>query len=176
LVFVRRLVVGVLVGLALANIACGSLANDSTRRVQVNVNPVGARIFVDGIYAARAPGTLHLSQSVPHSVEVQAEGYTSRVLRVEPKTNGGYVVLDCILLLFLIVPGVIALVVDGATGDWKVIDTDRLTVVLDPAQQPQAAATAPNADPGARTGCQYDTQCKGDRICRAGQCVDPAPP
>jgi hypothetical protein len=21
-------------------------------------------------------------------------------------------------------------------------------------------------------GCQYDTQCKGDRICRAGQCVD----
>ena len=22
-------------------------------------------------------------------------------------------------------------------------------------------------------GCQYDTQCKGDRICRAGACVEP---
>ncbi len=22
------------------------------------------------------------------------------------------------------------------------------------------------------TGCQYDTQCKGDRVCEHGQCVD----
>ncbi len=27
--------------------------------------------------------------------------------------------------------------------------------------------------PVAAKGCQYDTQCKADRICRAGQCVAP---
>jgi hypothetical protein len=26
---------------------------------------------------------------------------------------------------------------------------------------------------GATAGCQYDTQCKGDRICVAGRCTDP---
>lgn len=26
------------------------------------------------------------------------------------------------------------------------------------------------------SGCQYDTQCKGERICRDGACVDPAVP
>ncbi len=39
---------------------------------------------------------------------------------------------------------------------------------------PQAAT--PNAEPqptSAPLGCQYDTQCKGDRICHEGRCVDP---
>jgi len=26
---------------------------------------------------------------------------------------------------------------------------------------------------GAQHGCQYDTQCKGDRVCESGQCVAP---
>jgi uncharacterized protein YceK len=29
------------------------------------------------------------------------------------------------------------------------------------------------AEPPAAQGCQYDTQCKGDRVCRAGACTDP---
>lgn len=48
-----------------------------------------------------------------------------------------------------------------------------------------SAATAPSAAASGATsggaaapaeaagGCQYDTQCKGERICKAGQCVDP---
>jgi hypothetical protein len=45
--------------------------------------------------------------------------------------------------------------------------------------QPDATATAVAASGGetsAASGCQYDTQCKGDRVCRAGQCVDTAAP
>jgi hypothetical protein len=53
------------------------------------------------------------------------------------------------------------------------------------AAAPQAApVAAPQAAPGATTpapssgaapaGCSYDTQCKGDRVCEAGQCVSPA--
>jgi hypothetical protein len=37
----------------------------------------------------------------------------------------------------------------------------------EPANKPGAAPTPP---PG---GCQYDTQCKGDRVCKSGSCVDP---
>jgi hypothetical protein len=41
-----------------------------------------------------------------------------------------------------------------------------------PAAHPSPAAAAPAA---AEAGCQYDTQCKGDRVCVSGECVDPAP-
>jgi hypothetical protein len=34
-------------------------------------------------------------------------------------------------------------------------------------------SAAKAAPPAAAAGCQFDTQCKGNRICRAGACVDP---
>jgi hypothetical protein len=42
------------------------------------------------------------------------------------------------------------------------------------------AAVSPAASPAATPatvtpGCQYDTQCKGDRVCVKRECVDPAP-
>jgi hypothetical protein len=40
------------------------------------------------------------------------------------------------------------------------------------AMPPPPAPPAASPQPG---GCQYDAQCKGDRICRNGSCVDPTP-
>ena len=40
-----------------------------------------------------------------------------------------------------------------------------------PSKPPATAAAASSARPSG--GCEYDTQCKGDRICRDGQCVEP---
>jgi hypothetical protein len=40
------------------------------------------------------------------------------------------------------------------------------------------ASTAPRpnrSQTASRGGCQYDTQCKGDRVCRGSRCVDPQP-
>jgi hypothetical protein len=42
-----------------------------------------------------------------------------------------------------------------------------------PAASPEAAPATP---PGPTAGCGKDTDCKGDRICEAGVCVDPRPP
>lgn len=53
----------------------------------------------------------------------------------------------------------------------------------EPPRSPIQARTPPAAPPAAPpasvvvAGCQYDTQCKGERICQAGQCIDaPAAP
>lgn len=35
------------------------------------------------------------------------------------------------------------------------------------------AAPAPQPTKVAPSGCQYDSQCKGDRICQDGRCMDP---
>jgi hypothetical protein len=44
-------------------------------------------------------------------------------------------------------------------------------------QSDKAGAPAPAAPaaPPAGGGCQFDAQCKGDRICKQGACVDPTP-
>ena len=41
-----------------------------------------------------------------------------------------------------------------------------------PAARPVAAAEPPKSKPA---GCEFDTQCKGDRICLEGKCVSPEP-
>ena len=37
--------------------------------------------------------------------------------------------------------------------------------------QPESAT---RARPSLAAGCEFDLQCKGDRICKAGRCVEPA--
>lgn len=39
----------------------------------------------------------------------------------------------------------------------------------------QPSSPPANVAPTTDLGCHYDTQCKGDRVCNAGQCVEPAP-
>jgi hypothetical protein len=62
----------------------------------------------------------------------------------------------------------------GSTGDSNTTTSATLTgEALDcrPGAAPIAANTSGGSVP---VGCQYDSQCKGDRICSAGQCVAPA--
>jgi PEGA domain len=171
-----RRFLGIVLSLAVVNVGCGAMFNESTKLVPVYVTPAGARISVDGLYVAQAPGSVELTSAESHSIDIEANGYEKQHTNIESRTSAGYVVLDCVLLVFFVVPGVIALVVDGATGDWKVLDTDRLSVQLNPSQPPQRRWVTPAAVPAAPGGCQYDAQCKGDRICRAGQCVAPTEP
>lgn len=43
--------------------------------------------------------------------------------------------------------------------------------------QPSPTAASPASPAAAASGCEYDTQCKGNRICQNRQCVDaPAKP
>lgn len=50
----------------------------------------------------------------------------------------------------------------------------KATVLSRMEQSPPQRTPAPTAASPA-SGCSYDTQCKGDRICEAGRCVDPSP-
>jgi hypothetical protein len=156
---------------------CGAMFNQGHAVVPVQVNPPGARVYVDGQYFGPAPLNVPLSTTTPHTIDIQADGYERQTTQIDSHVNGGYVVLDCVLLVFLVVPGIIALVVDGSTGDWRVPDRNYMSFSLNRARiQPAAPppAPAPAAAP-APSGCQYDAQCKGDRICVGGTCLPPPP-
>lgn len=187
----RRLLVGVSLAVILVNLGagCGAMFNEPAPAIPVHVSPAGARIYVDGVYVAQAPSYVRLTAANPHVVQVAADGYEAQTIQVNSQANGGYIILDCLLILALIVPGIIALAVDGGTGAWRTLDVQSLSVQLQPSARPAPPAgpvspapaqipAAPQPQPGvvpapAPAGCQYDSQCKGNRICADGTCVEP---
>jgi hypothetical protein len=192
-----RLFLGIALSIVVLNLGsgCGAMFNSTTKVVPIRVAPQGARIYVDGLYVAQSPTSVVLNNATSHSIDLEADGYQRQSTHVESRPAAGFIVLDCVLLVFLIVPGIIALVVDGSTGDWKTADVDAISASLTPAlgapyggsswyAAPAVASpwgpavTAPPPPPVPRpapTGCQYDAQCKENRICQEGRCVDPSP-
>ena len=188
----RRLLLGVALAVIVVNLGagCGAMFNEPAPAIPVHTNPAGARIYVDGAYVAQAPSYVRLTAANSHLVQIAADGYDAQSIQVTSQANGGYIILDCLLILALIVPGIIALGVDGGSGAWKTLDVQALSIQLRPTAKPAptkppvspAPAPAPAVIPAeppqpdaapAPTGCQYDSQCKGNRICAAGTCVDP---
>jgi hypothetical protein len=66
-------------------------------------------------------------------------------------------------------------VIAYANGRGHYVKASVLRETEDFAAQPAPARVAPAAPAAGQPGCQYDTQCKGERVCVSGQCVDPAP-
>ena len=89
---------------AFATSGCGAMFGSGTARVN---GPPTARI--DG-----SPLPATVSTKTPHQIEFE-DGHRCVV---ESHASGGFVALDIVLLVALVVPGVIALAVDGSTGDW----------------------------------------------------------
>lgn len=171
------------VALVTANAGCGALFNNSISTVPVSVSPaIKARIFVDGTLVGESPVNVRLTSADSHIVSVEGDGYERQTVRVDSHAGGGYIAADCVLLIFFLVPGIIALAVDGGSGDWKVLDPDEISFRL-PASRasppPLAALSAVRAlrsNPIVTAGCPYDAQCRGDRVCQAGTCVERAHP
>jgi hypothetical protein len=153
------------------SMGCGAMFNSNTTTVPVRVAPaVQARVHVDGRYVGESPVSLELSSSQSHTIDIEADGFERQSTRIEASTSGGYVALDCVLVVFFVVPGIIALAVDGGSGDWKVLEERELSIQLVPSREP-----APSASGGTPSRCQHNDQCSGERVCKEGQCADPAP-
>jgi hypothetical protein len=147
--------IGLSLALVTLNTSCGALFNTSVATVPVSVSPsVKARIFVDGTLAGEAPVNVRLTTSDVHTVTVEADGYERQTVRIGSHAGGGYIAADCILLVAFLVPGIIALAVDGGSGDWNVLDPDQVFFRL-PASRavpsPDAASGVHSAAAEART-------------------------
>lgn len=165
---------------------CGAMFNQEAAVVPIYVNPPGAKVYVDGQFVGPAPTNVSMPNKTPHTITVEADGYERQTTQIDSHVNGGFVVLDCLFLVALVVPGLIALVVDGSTGDWRALDRDSMSFALVPVRPQKAPAwpayrgpvipvpppTRPPSVPSP-AGCQYDNQCKGDRICVGGKCLPP---
>lgn len=119
--------------LVLAPVAagCGLIFKGTTDTVPVMSNPVGAQVFVDGMYAGVTPLQVSLDGERDHMVTFRAPGYQDFTVPVTMRIGAGYLVLD---ILFT---GLLGIVVDAVTGAWNVARPGTIAVNLAPAQQQQ---------------------------------------
>ena len=102
---------------------CATLFNDKTPSVDVASNPEGAKVYVNGNYVGETPVRVDLSVRKEHTIAFRKVGYKDRTYQVSRSVGIGWVILD-------ILGGLAPLIVDAATGDWLMLDTDHVNVIM----------------------------------------------
>tara|TARA_B100001142_G_scaffold317569_1_gene358683 strand:+ start:637 stop:1005 length:369 start_codon:yes stop_codon:yes gene_type:complete len=103
---------------------CATLLAPKKSTIAVTSEPRGADVIVNGYKMGVTPVELSLDNDKDYTIEYRKEGYEKVVKMVGTKTSAGWIILD---VLFGLVP----VIVDAATGDWKKLDTDQVNVMLE---------------------------------------------
>lgn len=108
---------GWLAGLILVGSAagCAALFNGKTTPVQMNSNPAGAEVLVDGTRVGTTPMSVDLSTAESHTVTFRIVGMTPVTCLLNRKVGVAWVVLD-------VLGGLVPIVIDAATGSWYELD------------------------------------------------------
>lgn len=83
----------------------------------------GPEVYVDGYYVGTTPVQVNLTVREDHVVEFRKAGHDTRTYRISRFVGFGWIVLD-------FVAGLVPLIIDLATGDWYMLDTEEVNVTL----------------------------------------------
>ena len=109
---------------------CAAIFGSSQKPFDFTTEPPGADVYIDGQRMGVTPFTVILSNNDPVTVTFKKEGYAEVTCMLQPKTGAGWVVGDALLLVFYIIPGLVAFAVDAGTGSWSQIPVDGCHRVL----------------------------------------------
>ena len=116
-----------LVGLfaVLAMSGCATLFNNKTPSVDIASDPADVEVYVDGHYFGTTPVAVDMSIRKEHVITFRKEGYKDKSFQVSRFVGFGWVVLD-------VLAGLVPIIVDAATGDWFMLDTESVNVIMQP--------------------------------------------
>ena len=119
-----RLASAALLGLLIVLLSgCATLFNNKTPAVDLASTPAGAEVYVDGYYVGTTPVQVNLTVREDHVVEFRKEGHDTRTYRISRFVGFGWIVLD-------VLTGLVPIIIDLATGDWFMLDTEEVNVAL----------------------------------------------
>jgi len=96
---------------ALLNISCATVFKGSNSKIDVNSEPTGAEVKVNGFSHGKTPMTLTLESKKTYQLELTKEGYKAAFFSISHHVQGGWIVLD---ILF----GLVGVIIDAVTGAW----------------------------------------------------------
>ncbi len=98
---------------------CAAMFNSGRNKVQVNSNPSGADVYVDGNYRGRAPIKIKMDRKEDHMVTIKYGG-KEQTYTIESSLGGGWIVLD-------VLGGLAPIIIDAATGSWYKLEPKIVT-------------------------------------------------
>ena len=102
---------------ALLATGCGALFNSKVKTIAMTSTPAQAEVWIDGTMRGVTPLSLPLDNQESHTVVFRKEGYQDVTCELRSSVGAGWIILD-------ILGGLIPIIVDAATGDWKGISED----------------------------------------------------
>ena len=104
---------------------CATLFNNKTPSVDIGSDPADVEVYVDGHYFGTTPIAVDVSIRKEHVITFRKEGYKDKSFQVSRFVGLGWVVLD-------VLAGLVPIIVDAATGDWFMLETESVNVVMQP--------------------------------------------
>jgi hypothetical protein len=108
--------------------SCGTLFSGSTDKLSFSSDPSGAKVLINGQLMGKTPVELSLPNKHPLNVEFRLKGFENKIVIVNSHLKAGYLILDIFPGFFF---GIIPLVVDAATGNWKGLETNHVHATLE---------------------------------------------
>jgi len=107
--------------------SCATLFKGNSSKLDINSNPQGAQVYVNGGYMGDTPVRLKLVSKHTYSIEFRKEGYKTKTVNITNKVGVGWVILD-------VLGGLIPVIIDAATGAWYELDQKNVNAILDKQQ------------------------------------------
>lgn len=103
---------------------CATILKGSRESLTIVSEPSGAKVQINGIDLGNTPLTTRVHGTTDQMIQVRKEGYETRSVLIASSVGAGWIVVDFFC-------GVLPLLVDAVTGDWKSLDQNNVNVVLD---------------------------------------------
>jgi len=118
----------VLIALALlvmfAMTSCATMFNDSVETINIDSQPQGATVRINGYERGKTPLAVMLENDSDYTIEVAKEGYHPAQAFIKKKIGANWVILD------IVGWGIWGPLVDVCTGDWYELKPKQVMVTL----------------------------------------------
>lgn len=103
---------------------CASIFKGVNEEVNINSEPNGANIYVNGQMLGKTPLQIRLPTKNTHYIEFVKEGYEKKTFILTSSIGAHWIILD-------ILSGLIPIIIDAATGSWYSFDNNYAGVYLE---------------------------------------------
>lgn len=104
---------------------CATLFSSGNVPVAFSSDTPGADVYINGSLRGRTPLTLELDNTKPVSATFKMAGRNDQTVEIGTQARAGFIVLD-------VLGGLLPVIIDAATGEWKTLDQKAVNVTLAP--------------------------------------------
>jgi len=102
---------------------CASILSAKREEIRIESDPPESMAYVNGNFVGMTPVSVWADKTQNHTIEIRKEGYLPQTRVVTSSVGAGWIILDVFF-------GLIPLVVDASTGEWKSLDQMPIKPVL----------------------------------------------